>query len=63
MAGFLAEISRTREKPIKLMHGNLCSAMSTGMLLRTHTADCIIVIHDVHHGRARHIQFLRRETQ
>jgi hypothetical protein len=57
MARFLAEISRTREKPIKLMRGNLSSAMPSGMLLRTDTADYIIVIRDVHRGHARHIQF------
>jgi Zn-dependent peptidase ImmA (M78 family) len=56
MARFLAEISRLREKPIRLMRGNLSSAMPTGMLLRTHTADYIIVIRDVHRGHARHIQ-------
>lgn len=50
-------LNRRRDKPIRLMRGDLSGAMPTGMLIRTETADYIVVIRDVERGHARHIHF------
>ncbi|WP_051791579.1 hypothetical protein [Amycolatopsis jejuensis] len=55
--GLIERLNRQRDKPIRLMRGNLNSAMPTGMVVRTATADYIVVIRDILRGHARHIHF------
>ncbi|WP_162834220.1 hypothetical protein [Amycolatopsis circi] len=57
MNGLVSRLNRLRDKPIRLMRGDLSGAMPTGMLIRTETADYIVVIRDVERGHARHIHF------
>lgn len=57
MNGLVAQLNRHRDKPIRLMRGDLTGAMPTGMLIRTETADYIVVIRDTERGHARHIHF------
>lgn len=57
MNALVGRLNRLRDKPIRLMRGDLSGAMPTGMLIRTETADYIVVIRDVERGHARHIHF------
>ncbi|PKW00128.1 hypothetical protein ATK30_0212 [Amycolatopsis echigonensis] len=57
MNALVDRLNRLRDKPIRLMRGDLKGTMPTGMLLRTETADYIVVIRDVERGHARHIHF------
>jgi hypothetical protein len=55
MAGLIGRLSRSRDRPIRVLRGNLSGSMPTGMWLRTGTADYIVVARDVGAGHARHI--------
>ncbi|MER6766353.1 MULTISPECIES: hypothetical protein [Amycolatopsis] len=57
MNALIDRLNRLRDKPIRLMRGDLTGTLPTGMLLRTETADYIVVIRDVERGHARHIHF------
>ncbi|WP_406635815.1 hypothetical protein [Amycolatopsis sp. WGS_07] len=55
MNALVDRLNRLRDKPIRLMRGDLSGTMPTGMLIRTETADYVVVIRDVERGHARHI--------
>ncbi|MBN9743562.1 hypothetical protein DMP23_21205 [Amycolatopsis sp. A1MSW2902] len=57
MNALIGRLNRHRDKPIRLMRGDLSGTMPTGLLLRTEAADYIVVIRDVQRGHARHIHF------
>ncbi|GAA3587026.1 hypothetical protein GCM10022222_84660 [Amycolatopsis ultiminotia] len=53
----IGRLNRERDTPIRLMRASSTGTMPTGMLLRTDSADYVVILRDVRGGHARHIFF------